>query len=273
MKVIAVGDNIIDRYVDQLMNYPGGNALNVAVFSKRYEAKKSSYIGIIGNDEGGEHIEATLLDEEIDVSRLRKVIGESGKTKVIVNKEGDRVFDSWNYGGVQSLVKIKLSEEDINFIKEHQILHSSVYSYSENLLPLLYRHIFLSFDFSTKKDRSYLEKICPYLTFAFYSGSETSQKECLELINTSHKLGTSNVIITRGKKGALFSNGKNIYEQPSIETKVVDTLGAGDSFIAKFLIQFHLTNNPKLSLEKAVEAASDTCKYFGAFGYGKLSAK
>src|SRR5699024_792353 len=78
---------------------------------------------------------------------------------------------------------------------------------------------------------------------------ETSQKECLELINTSHKLGTSNVIITRGKKGALFSNGKNIYEQPSIETKVVDTLGAGDSFIAKFLIQFHLTNNPKLSLK------------------------
>src|SRR5699024_5643526 len=216
MKVIAVGDNIIDRYVDQLMNYPGGNALNVAVFRKRYEAKKSSYIGIIGNDEGGEHIEATLLDEEIDVSRLRKVIGESGKTKVIVNKEGDRVFDSWNYGGVQSLVKIKLSEEDINFIKEHQILHSSVYSYSENLLRLLYRHILLSFDFSTNK---------------------------------------------------------NIYEQPSIETKVVDTLVAGDSFIAKFLIQFHLTNNPKLSLEKAVEAASDTCKYFGAFGYGRLSAK
>src|SRR5699024_6590738 len=111
------------------MNYRGGNALDVAVFSIIYDAKKRSYICIIENDEGGENIETTLLDEEIDVSRLRKVIGESGKTKVIVNKEGDRVFDSWNYGGVQSLVKIKLSEEDINFIKEHQILHSSVYSY------------------------------------------------------------------------------------------------------------------------------------------------
>src|SRR5699024_12336345 len=103
-----------------------------------------------------------------------------------------------------------------------------------------------------------LEKICPYLTFAFYSGSETSQKECLELINTSHKLGTSNVIITRGKKGALFSNGKNIYEQTSIETKVVDTMRDCDSVIAKCIIQFHLTINKKLTLQKAIEESKKT---------------
>lgn len=33
MKLIAVGDNVVDYYQDQETFYPGGNALNVAVLA------------------------------------------------------------------------------------------------------------------------------------------------------------------------------------------------------------------------------------------------
>ena len=51
MKLIAVGDNVTDCYVDDNVYYPGGNAVNVVVNSKRDGAEKASYIGIFGNDE------------------------------------------------------------------------------------------------------------------------------------------------------------------------------------------------------------------------------
>nr|WP_276282970.1 hypothetical protein [Virgibacillus indicus] len=35
MKLIAVGDNVVDSYLDKKTIYPGGNALNVSVLCKQ----------------------------------------------------------------------------------------------------------------------------------------------------------------------------------------------------------------------------------------------
>ncbi len=268
MKLIAVGDNIMDCYTDQKTMYPGGNALNVAVFSNRYGAEKSSYVGIIGDDREGSHLKETLEKEAIDISRLRTAVGESGKTNVVLNEKGDRVFGSWNNGGVQSELKLRFNGEDIHFIKQHHLLHSSVYSYLESELPSLSNYVPLSFDFSTKREEEYLKKVCPYLTYAFFSGSDLNKENCLRLTDLAHRLGTKKVLITRGDRSALFSDQTNIYEQPSPPILVTDTLGAGDSFIAMFLTKYHETQHAEQSLFDSAEAASKTCTYFGAFGYG-----
>lgn len=273
MKIIAIGDNVIDLYVDQNIMYPGGNALNVAVFSKRYGVEKSSYVGIIGDDLEGKHIEESLKKEEVDTSRIRRAIGETGKTEVVLNDEGERVFGSWNYGGVQSQLKINISREDLEYIKQYDILHSSVYSYLESELAMLSEYVPLSFDFSLKREGNYLEKVCPYVTYSFFSGSDLSKSECIELMDLAHSFGAENVIITRGDKSVLFSDGESLYEQSSLQTTIVDTLGAGDSFIAMFLTQYHLTKDPEKSLSKAVEAAAKTCTTFGAFGNGIKATK
>ena len=46
MKLIAVGDNVTDCYLDEGIYYPGGNAVNVAVDCKRDGAEKVNYIGV-----------------------------------------------------------------------------------------------------------------------------------------------------------------------------------------------------------------------------------
>lgn len=38
IKVLGLGDSLMDRYVDEGIKYPGGNALNFAVKAKQYGA-------------------------------------------------------------------------------------------------------------------------------------------------------------------------------------------------------------------------------------------
>jgi fructoselysine 6-kinase len=57
-------------------------------------------------------------------------------------------------------------------------------------------------------------------------------------------------------------------EAPAANTTVVDTLGAGDTFIATVLTKLLEAANPREALAKASEASARTCSRLGAFGEG-----
>ena len=52
MKIAAVGDNCIDYYENLNKAFPGGNPVNVAVYTVRLGGE-ASYTGVIGNDKYG----------------------------------------------------------------------------------------------------------------------------------------------------------------------------------------------------------------------------
>ncbi|WP_209123621.1 PfkB family carbohydrate kinase [Alkalihalobacillus sp. BA299] len=268
MKLLAIGDNVVDYYKDKEMIYPGGNALNVAVLSKRYGTEKSSYMGIIGNDLPAKHVLETLKKEDIDVTKIRQAFGENGMAVVTLNEEGDRIFLKGNKGGIQKYISLRLTEEDYEYVKAHDQVHSSVYSYFEHNLPELSKVIDISFDFSTRRDQEYLDLVCPYIKQAYFSGNDLERQECEKLIEVVHSYGVEIVGVTRGSEGALFSKNGIKYEQSIIPIDVVDTLGAGDSFIAKFIVENFEHGNMEIALLEAAKAAAKTCTIFGAFGYG-----
>jgi fructoselysine 6-kinase len=268
MKLIGVGDNVVDFYKDRGEIFPGGNALNVAVFSKRNGVERSSYMGIIGDDEAGDLVLNSLEAENIDISRIRRAYGPNWESVVTLNEEGDRVFVGSNKGGVQSQFKLNFTEEDLLFIATHDLMHTSVYSRIEKELPVLSERVPISFDFSSRRDEEYIRTVCPYLQYAFFSGSDLSKSECIDFMHYIGNLGTPFVGMTRGGDGALFlANGK-VFEQSIHEANVIDTLGAGDSFIAMFLTQFHQYHNIREAMRLAAETAAKVCEYYGAFGYG-----
>ena len=53
MKLLGLGDNVMDAYLFRGELYPGGNAANVAVLAKRAGAEKSGYIGVLATDAAG----------------------------------------------------------------------------------------------------------------------------------------------------------------------------------------------------------------------------
>ena len=55
MKVIGVGDNVVDQYLYKRTMYPGGNALNFSVYAKQLGVE-SAYLGVFGSDRAAKHI-------------------------------------------------------------------------------------------------------------------------------------------------------------------------------------------------------------------------
>lgn len=273
MRIIGIGDNVVDYYLDRNELYPGGNALNVAVLAKRYGADESAYIGILGSDLAGDHILESLHAENIDVSQVRRGYGHTWESIISLNEEWDRIFIGSNRKTcVQSTLKLNFNEETLEFIQRYDVLHTSVYSSIEKDLPELSKKATLSFDFSTNTEVGYLKEVCPYVTYGFFSGSDLTHEECLQLIDKATKFGTDIVGVTRGSKGALFSHKGVLYEQPIVEANVIDTLGAGDSFISMFLVSYHQSHDLKQALRKAAGAAAATCSIYGAFGRGILKS-
>ena len=50
IRVIGVGDNVVDKYMHTKTMYPGGNAFNFSAYASMLGAS-SSYMGVFGSDE------------------------------------------------------------------------------------------------------------------------------------------------------------------------------------------------------------------------------
>jgi fructoselysine 6-kinase len=269
MKIIGIGDSVVDIYQDRNEMFPGGNALNVTVLAKRSGAEAAAFLGIVGTDIEGDHILESLSKNVVDASHVRRAVGESGKAYVDLNEEGDRIFVKSNKGGVQAKLKLNLAVDDYEFIKTYDVVHTSIYSHLEEELPLLKQYLPVSYDFSNHFSEELLEKVCPHIQFAFISGSDFTEVELEEHFLKIHGLGTPFIIITRGSKGVVMSHNNKRYNQGIEEANVIDTLGAGDSFIAGFLTNHFNGFTIEESLKTAAKIAARTCEVNGAFGYGK----
>lgn len=264
MRVIGVGDNTVDRYLNLGQMFPGGNAVNVAVLANRY-GHPGSYLGWLADDPHGQLILAALQTEGVDCSHCRVVPGANAYCEITL-EDGDRVFGDYHEGICD---QIHLEEDDYQFIARHDITHTSVYSFIEPFLERLARASRrLSYDFSREWDEAYLESILPYVDIAILSNPAPASDN-MDLARWIISRGPGLALITAGEKGAVLSDGRREYQQQIQEVeKVVDTLGAGDAFAARFMVEY-LDGSPiPAALEMAAGSAAQTCQYYGAFGHG-----
>lgn len=267
MKLIAIGDNVVDCYLDQNKYYPGGNCVNVAVNAKRNGAKDVAYIGIFGSDDKAEHIQLALQEEGIDFSHARKAIGLSGQPQVTLTAEGDRVFIGGPLHTVQRMFKIQLTQEELDYASSFDLCHVSCYSSMESELEKIAAVLPIAYDFSNHLDLEYIKKIANHITYAFFSAAELTDEELQQFIKDISVFDFRVSGLTRGGKPAMFVYEGEVYEQQLKPIEVVDTMGAGDSLIASFLVHF-LSGVPiEQAIEKGTKSAEKTCQFYGGFGY------
>lgn len=267
--LLCIGDNVVDLYQDRGEFFPGGNALNVAVLAKRCGLSRVGYIGLIGQDAEGAHVRKCLGSENIWIERLREAVGPTGKA-IVALKDGDRVFVSSNKGGIQRALTLRMDVDDEIAIRSYENVHSSCYSYIEHELPKIRANAkTISYDFSTHTETEYIERVAPYITSAFFSGSHLTEAQLGALAETVLSYGVETVGITRGAQGAVWFTEGRSFEQAVKPVEVVDTLGAGDSFLAAYLSKRLCGASVVNALEFAAARASDTCTHFGAFGYAQ----
>ena len=293
IKTLGIGDNVCDKYLHISTIYPGGNALNVAVFSGMLGAR-AAYLGTFGDDPVGKHVYEAAAEIGLDLSHCRFEHGDNGCARVqLVN--GDRVFLTGNRGGVSREKPPVLTGMDEDYISGFDLVHTSVYSFLEPQLPVIRRAAkFVSMDFSNRTDNGYFRECCPYIDCAEISCGDQGEAEIRAAMEKIMDYGCRHIVLaTRGSKGAFVLVDGHFYEQSPFLVKARDTMGAGDAFIACFLtnyidgirdsVDFGPDSGNKgitaaaeykdclirLSLYRAAVFSSAQCQRDGSFGYGK----
>jgi len=276
LKVIGIGDNVVDQYVHQKVMYPGGNALNFTVFAKKLNVD-AAYMGIFGDDEAAEHIKTVLDEIGVDYSHSRSFHGQNGFARVSL-EEGERVFLPGNSGGVSKDHPIIFNEDQLDYIRQFDLIHTSCYSYIETHLETLSKtKVPISFDFSDRLSADYLKEVSKTINFGFLSCGDMTLEEVKEKLETAVDAGCDFAVASRGGQGSVFFNGESLIEQEAFLVQPVDTMGAGDSFITGFLMDLLKQNALFTDDEKIIKGsmvfgskkASETCMVNGTFGFGK----
>lgn len=263
MRLAGLGDNVVDRYVDQGLMYPGGNAVNVAVHARRSGAE-AAYVGVIGTDDAGDLIESSLRSEGIELDRLRRVDGETAFATVFTDHEGNRSFGLC----LKGVSLFQPDDDDLRYLAGFDVVHLCETIRMEASLPRIAAAAAVSYDFSDR-DNDYAEPLLPFVTVATFSRPDSSEAEVDEQIAWAHLRGAKAVIVTRGARGAVISDRTTIHRQPAAPAQVVDTLGAGDSFIARLVVRLWDGADLASAAADAALYSAEVCSVPGGFGHGR----
>lgn len=259
-RLIAIGDNVVDQYPQQGVLYPGGNAVNVAVHASRLGAE-AAYLGAVGTDRAGEVVLRALTREDVDTTRMRIVQGPNAIAVVDV-VDGNRVFS----GGHIGVSVFELSREDFNTASTYDIVHTGECSNIEAQLGKLSTSSRrLSFDFS-ERPWDYVEQYAPSASIAIWSAPSGDLAQAQQQAERLRALGPETAVVTLGAEGALVLQERLTYS-PAPKGAIIDTLGAGDALIARFLVGLVQQEEMDTLLDAATAYATACCATFGAFGY------
>lgn len=261
LKVVAFGDNVVDCYADRSVMYPGGNALNFSVFIRRFGGE-AAYVGAVGTDDAGRHIRDSLVLEGVDVSRLRECDGNSAFC-LIGSHDGEREFIGADLG----VSIIAPDAGDLALIGTADAVHTGRSSHVETHLADFAARTRLSFDFAVVRDPERIARLAPLCFLASFSGGDMSQDDAEGFLERTRAAGATWVLVTRGEAGALLAGPSGHFATPAVPTTLVDTLGAGDTFIARTLYGLLRGEAPEQTLLTAAHEAAKTCGHLGAFGH------
>ncbi len=90
-----------------------------------------------------------------------------------------------------------------------------------------------------------------------------NKKELALLQRIAKKFGIL-VLVLLGSKGSVVFIKDKQYVYPAIKTMVTDTTGAGDAYIAQFILTYRQTKNIPHSMKQATKAAVNTIIHWGA---------
>lgn len=262
VRIAAFGDNVVDGYRQEGLMYPGGNCVNHAVFARRAGAE-TAYIGAVCDDDAGRLIKQSLSAEGVDISSIRTEPGQTAYC-MIETDHGERIFVGANLG--PSI--IAPSAADLARLVDFDAVHTGRSSHVDAWLPQFSQRTKLSYDLATVHDPDRVASVAQHCFLLAFSGGGLSREKASALASMAHAHGAAWSLVTRGGDGALLLGPTGSFEVPVHAVEAIDTLGAGDTFIANVLVGLLKGDDPNALLHVAAEAAAQTCLIPGAFGYG-----
>ena len=279
MRSVCVGDNVIDYYVNNKRMYPGGNCVNVSVHLARL-GNDSVYLGNLGDDPMAGVIQRALDANNVDHSHCEIIEGGTTKHCNYNVVDGERSFvnvvtgDKWSG-------PMDLTEDKIEYLKGFDVIISNCNAKMQDEMKKISRldKIYV-YDFG-EKDKyhvdEYLDLVCTNLDLAMFSFPHVSEEVIQKFAEKIMAHGVVNILVTMGSHGQYLINSNGIVHGEVKYVEAVDTMGAGDSFLAAFvdeMMRLGWEKGEVLPQEKIVRAfdkassySRDNCLQGGGFGY------
>lgn len=262
--VICMGELLIDFVATQenvslsqspgFVKAPGGAPANVAVGLQRL-GLTSSFVGKVGDDPFGQYLRRTLDDTGVDTTHL--LVDPQARTTIVfvsVWDDGHKDLCFFrNPGADMMITPDEITEEifesarcfhygSISFIDEPSASaqrkalniarrRGMMISYDPNLRPTLWP--------SEDRAREVIQdgfRHCHLAKIAEEEWEVATGKTDLDAgLQAVLDKGVELVVVSRGSDGALVTNGDYRIELPALQVEVLETIGAGDGFIAAMI--------------------------------------
>jgi fructoselysine 6-kinase len=230
--VVGVGFSCVDIYRDLEKFYPTGNGVDFCIHLARM-GLLTSIVSVVGTDKYGSEMIAALKHEGIDTSHCHILQGDT--CKMIMGMNGNDRVHLEEIEGV--MADFSLSEDDINFIDQHHYLHTDLFGKVLHWLPEFNEHgLQIIMDFSVFFDDPEFHALEAFPFVDYFFGSYGQNDAYIrKFMQETWDLGPKIVTITLGENGSISYDGTKFYEYGIVPVPVINTVGAGDSYIAGFM--------------------------------------
>lgn len=259
-KTIALADNCIDVYYKLDRYYLTGNSIDFA-FNYKHMGGDVTEMTILGNDVFAMALEEQLKQRGIPLRVLRRVDRPTGMaTMDIVDGDKKHLHFCGN-----AMEEIELSEEDLAFIQQFDIVYCERWAKMGRYICRVKRpgQIWV-YDFSKRLEQPSNDELIPYLDYAFFSYDQDDAYIRDFMIKTQQK-GAGCVIAMLGERGSLAYDGEKFYAQDAEQVPVVNTVGAGDSYIAAFTYGLSLGEDIPACMRRGKARATQIIQQFNPY--------
>jgi fructoselysine 6-kinase len=260
MRTIAISDNCVDVYYKLGVFYATGNSIDFAINYKKCGGDITE-MTVLGSDSFAEAVEEQLKKYGVDLIVMDRVDKPTAVAQMdIIN--GDRVHVKFSGNALND---ITFTSKDIEKLKEFDIIYSERWAKLKDFIKEIAGDgRIIVYDFSKRLDNEDNDKIIPYLDYAFFS-YEHNDEYIREYIKNMHGKGAKVAIAMLGKDGSLAYDGKRYYQETAEEVKVVNTVGAGDSYIAAFMYGVSLGESIPQCMKRGKTLATEIVQQFNPY--------
>ncbi len=219
------------------MTVPGGKGANQAACMAKLGGNVK-FLGAVGNDSFGKDLIKYLDDCKIDTSYVKKADTNTGIALITVYNGDNMIL-------LEKGANYMLTEEDIRenkaafewadiVVLQLEIPWNVVMEAAKTAKEFACTVIFnpAPVENFNPEILEYIDIIVPneHEGGLILGKSIETEEDAKELVLDFAQRGI-NAVVTLGKNGCVYKDGDKVQHQPAIETTVVDTTAAGDSFI------------------------------------------
>ena len=264
LKAVSFGEVLWDVFADG--KKIGGAPLNLALRMQSLGCDVAM-ISCVGQDTDGDEIVAYVKAQGLDTtSILRTQEYPTGLVQVYVNERGSASYEisypsAWDKIQLTDYARSLVADADV-LIYGSLVCRDEVSKYS--LEELLKNNVYKVFDANLRPPHytpATIESLLKLASFIKFNDEElleiavgmgsthTLVEDNMEFI--ANQTRTRSMCVTKGKHGAVLMWEGNLYSNNGYPVKVVDTVGAGDSFLATLIMGLLTGQDPQHAIDYA----------------------